>query len=58
MSVRDDDCRERLLQRLDARAETFSIGGTERRIDDDNASVRLDEVGIHRKKAGFRNSEP
>src|SRR5262245_3951499 len=53
MSVGDDDRCERLPQRLDARAKGFSIRDTERRVDDDDARARLDEVGIHRKKAGF-----
>ena len=53
VAVRDDDGGKRLLQRVDARAERSPVRNTERRVNDDDAGARLDEIGIDGEKAGF-----
>ena len=50
VTVRDDDGGERLLQRVDPRAERSPVCDTERRVNDDDAGPRLDEIGIDGKR--------
>jgi hypothetical protein len=47
-----EHCQERLLQRLDLRAERTAVGDGERAVNGDDPLSGLDEIGVDQRPCG------